>query len=169
MPGIMLRVSGRANHDQTGRLADELTSLTCSVLNKEPNQTMVMIQYFPHEQWFIGRRSLAELGKNSFRLEVTITDETNTKSQKAIFHRAVFELLSRMIGNIHPHSNVHIIDCRAAAYGYGGVTQEYRYQRAMNANVSAAADAAAFHGADSNAKVDSVTMSEAGADRSVQR
>ena len=169
MPGIMLRVSGRENHDQTGRFAEELTSLTCSVLDKEPSHTMVMIQYFPHEHWFIGRRSLAELGKNSFRLEVTITDETNTKSQKAVFHRAAFELLSRMIGNIHPHSNVHIIDCRATAYGYGGVTQEYRHQRAMHASVRADANAGAFHGADSNANVDSVAMSEAVADRSVQR
>lgn len=26
------------------------------------------------------------------------------------------------------HSNVYVIDCRASAYGDGGVTQEYRYQ-----------------------------------------
>jgi len=59
---------------------------------------------------------------------VTITDETNTRLQKAAYHRAAFELLSTVIGNIHPHSNIHLIDCRAAAYGYGGLTQEYRYQ-----------------------------------------
>ncbi|PRC92513.1 Tautomerase enzyme [Solimicrobium silvestre] len=140
MPGIMLKISGRETHDQTVSFADELTSLACSVLNKEASQTMVIIQFVPHEQWFIGRRSLAELGKNSFRLEVTITDETNTKSQKAQFHRDAFELLSRMLGNVHPHSNVHIIDCRATAYGYGGITQEYRYQRAIYAEVKAVAE-----------------------------
>jgi len=139
MPGIMLKISGRETHDQTVSFVDELTSLTCSVLNKEPSQTMVIIQFVPHEQWFIGRCSLAELGKNSFRLEVTITDETSTKLQKARFHRDAFELLSRIVGNLHPHSNVHIIDCRATAYGYGGITQEYRYQRAIEAEVNAIA------------------------------
>jgi 4-oxalocrotonate tautomerase len=87
-----------------------------------------MVQHVAPGDWFINRQSLAELGKNSFRLEVTITDETNTKTQKAAYQKAAFELLSKRIGNVHPHSNVHLIDCRASAYGYGGVTQEYRHQ-----------------------------------------
>lgn len=128
MPGITLKLSGVSNPSLSRRLADELTTLTCSLLDKKPGQTMVMIQYVAHDEWFIDRRSLTEWGKNSFRLEVTITDETNTRLQKAAYHRAAFELLSSVIGNVHPHSNVHLIDCRAAAYGYGGLTQEYRYQ-----------------------------------------
>jgi 4-oxalocrotonate tautomerase len=88
---------------------------------------MVMLQFVPHEDWFIGSKSLAERGKNSFRLEVTISDETNTKDEKAAYHKAAFAALYELIGNVHPHSNIHVIDCRATAYGYGGVTQEYRY------------------------------------------
>ena len=72
---------------------------------------------------------LAESKRNAFRLEVTVTDETTTKDQKAAFQKAAFDALSEAIGDIHPHSNVHIVDCRASAYGYGGVTQERRYQR----------------------------------------
>jgi len=55
-----------------------------------------------------------------------------------------------MIGHIHPHYNVHIIDCRAAAYGDGGVTQKYRYQRVLNANVSVDSHAGVSPGADVN-------------------
>lgn len=128
MPGIVLRISGHPRPDLTRQIVPKIMSLTSSILDKKPEQTMVLIQYVPHDDWFIAGKSLSEHGKNSFRLEVTITDETNTKSQKAHYHKAAFALLSELIGNVHPHSNIHIIDCRAAAYGYGGVTQEYRHQ-----------------------------------------
>jgi 4-oxalocrotonate tautomerase len=128
MPGIFLRISGAPDQTLARKLAAELTALTCEVLGKEPEKTMVMVQRVEPHDWFINRQSLAELGKNSFRLEVTITDETNTKSQKAAYQKAAFELLSRLIGNVHAHSNVYLIDCRASSYGYGGVTQEYRHQ-----------------------------------------
>ena len=128
MPGITLKLSGHPDPALASRLAFELTALTCNVLEKQPEQTMVMVQFVPHELWFLDRRSLAEHGRNSFRLEVTITDETNTKAQKARYQREAYALLEEMIGNLHPHSNVHLIDCRASAYGYGGVTQEYRHQ-----------------------------------------
>lgn len=130
MPGVFLRVSGQQDAAQAQSLAGALTDLTCKVLEKRPAQTMVLIQFVPHDLWFIDKRSLVEHGRNSFRLEVTITDETNTKSQKARYHREAFALLAERIGNLHAHSNVHVIDCRASAYGYGGVTQEYRHQHA---------------------------------------
>jgi 4-oxalocrotonate tautomerase len=128
VPGIFLRISGSPDQQLARSLAAELTSLTCELLDKAPEKTMVIVQRVAHGDWFINRQSLAELGKNSFRLEVTITDETSTKQQKAAYQKAAFDLLSRLIGNVHPHSNVHVIDCRASAYGYGGVTQEYRHQ-----------------------------------------
>lgn len=133
MPGVVLKISGRPNPDLARRIVPEITELTCSILKKEPERTMVQLHYVPHEEWFIAGRSLADLQKNSFRLEVTITDETNTRDEKAAYHRAAFAALSALIGDVHPHSNIHIVDCRASAYGYGGVTQEYRAQHAERA------------------------------------
>ncbi|RKP47098.1 tautomerase family protein [Pararobbsia silviterrae] len=128
MPGIQLTVSGDGDTGRSEHFAAQLSALTCSVLDKKLANTMVMVRYVPHAHWFIGGQSLAALGQNSFRLEVTLTEETNTKDQKASYHRQAFELLSSLIGNVHPHSNVHIVDCAATSYGYGGLTQEYRYQ-----------------------------------------
>lgn len=127
MPGIKLTLSGEPNAVQTSQLAEEIVELTCRVLKKERQKAMVMVRYLPKDQWFIAGQSLAESGLNSFRLEITITDETNTKSEKAAFHKAAFELLEARLGNLHRHSNVHIIDCRASSYGYGGETQEWRF------------------------------------------
>jgi len=130
MPGILLKISGERNPELARRVVPEITALTSSLLDKRPERTMVMLQWVPHEDWFIAGKSLVQHGKNSFRLEMTITDETNTKEQKAAFHKAAFAALSQLIGNVHLHSNIHIIDCRASAYGYGGETQEFRHLQA---------------------------------------
>ncbi|KAF1032029.1 MAG: hypothetical protein GAK37_00620 [Pseudomonas sp.] len=129
MPGITLKISGEPNAELVRRVVPAITALTCEVLEKRPDQTVVVLDFVPHAHWFIHGRSLVEHGLNAFRLEVTVTDETNTKTQKARFHREAYGLLAELIGDLHAHSNVHVIDCRAGAYGYGGVTQEYRYQR----------------------------------------
>lgn len=129
MPGISLTVSGHADQAHTDRLAAALAQLVCEVLDKDLERTAVIVRYVPHNHWFIAGRSLADHGRNAFRLEVTITDETNTRAQKAAFHEAAFALLSGLIGNLHPHSSIHVVDCRASAYGYGGVTQAWRHHQ----------------------------------------
>lgn len=131
MPGIDIKISGSPDSALTQQVATALTNLTCSCLDKDPERTTVRVEYLSCDSWFIGNRSLADIGQKSFRLTVTITDETNTKQQKATFHREAYDLLTRLIGNIHPVSNIHVIDCRASAYGYGGVTQEYWMQHQL--------------------------------------
>lgn len=123
MPGITLTLSGAPNTALASQLSRELTELTACVLGKQPSQTMVIVQFVSAELWFIDSESLKSLGRNSFRLEITITDETTTVEQKRRYQRDSYDLLSGRIGNVHPHSNVHIIDVRATAYGYGGVPQ----------------------------------------------
>ncbi|WP_085674021.1 MULTISPECIES: tautomerase family protein [unclassified Pseudomonas] len=123
MPGITLTLSGAPNAALASGLSHELTELTARVLDKQPSQTMVIVRFVDAGLWFIDSESLERLGRNSFRLEVTITDETTTVEQKRQYQREAYDLLSGRIGNVHPHSNVHIIDVRATAYGYGGVPQ----------------------------------------------
>jgi 4-oxalocrotonate tautomerase len=85
----------------------------------------LILRHVPPEEWFIAGKSLAEFGRNSFRVEVTVVEETVTKAQKTAYCRKIFERLSLLIDNLHPFSNVHVIDVRGGAYGYGGLTQEY--------------------------------------------
>jgi 4-oxalocrotonate tautomerase len=83
----------------------------------------------PHD-WIVGGRTLAEQGKSSVYFDIKITDETNTKSEKAAYIQAAFEGFARLLGNLHEESYIYVQDVRAASYGYGGRTQEWRYQRA---------------------------------------
>ena len=133
MPGITLIVSGTPDADLTNRLMTEVSNLTCKVLKKELERCAMIVQYQPEDQWFIAGQSLVAHGKKAFRLEVTITDETNTKAEKAEYHRQAFALLEGIIGNLHPHANIHIVDCRASAYGYAGITQEEHNFRRLQA------------------------------------
>lgn len=128
MPGITLTLSGLSNKKLTKECVLLATQITCEVLKKNSFETMVIVRHVDNDDWFIDGKSLTEWGKNSFRLEVTVVDETCSKDQKAAYQKAIYQAMERTIDNLHPQSNVHIIDCKAASYGYTGITQEYRYQ-----------------------------------------
>lgn len=57
MPRITLTISGQPNDELTHRVASELTQLTASLLNKPLDATMLTVDYFPKESWFIAGRS----------------------------------------------------------------------------------------------------------------
>ncbi|TCM66785.1 4-oxalocrotonate tautomerase [Acinetobacter calcoaceticus] len=124
MPAIRLKLSGTQAEYNLQEISAALMNLTCKVLEKEPQRTMLLLEFIPRELWYINLKNLSALEQNAFKVEVTITDETCTKQQKALYIFEVFQLMTRYISNLHQHCNVHVIDCRGSAYGYGGVTQE---------------------------------------------
>lgn len=130
MPHIVVHVSGQPAPARNRRIVDAVAGLTESVLGKKPPVIAITLQYIPHDQWFIGARALSDLGKNAFHLDISVTDETNTKAEKARFIQEIYASFNEILGELHECSYVHVIDARAAAYGYGGKTQEYRHQHA---------------------------------------
>jgi len=133
MPLINVKVSGAPDVTLSKQIHTTLLALTSNILKKDPNVTAVAINYIPKEQWFIAGKSLADTNKNSFSLEIKITDETNTKAEKQAYIHAVFSAFTKILSNVHEESYIHINDVKAASYGYGGYTQEYRYQQANTA------------------------------------
>jgi 4-oxalocrotonate tautomerase len=113
--------------DLARRIAAVLTDLTARILRKDPRVTSVAIDFVPTNQWFIAGEALAENGKTTVYFDVKITDETNTKDEKAAYIREAFAAFEHLLGKLHEHSYIYVQDVRAAAYGYGGVTQEHRY------------------------------------------
>ncbi|WP_455284037.1 tautomerase family protein [Cupriavidus necator] len=128
MPHIVLHLSGQPDAALTRRSASAIADLTQRLLGKKREVIAITVHYVPHDSWIIGDVPLSEQGRNAFHLDISVTDETNTKAEKAQFIEAVFETMSGLLGKLHPVSYVHVIDARAAAYGYGGRTQEYRHQ-----------------------------------------
>ncbi|ASL75868.1 4-oxalocrotonate tautomerase family protein (plasmid) [Ralstonia solanacearum] len=128
MPILNVKVSARRSPEMTRKIAATLLELTSRILGKDPNVTAIAIDYVAPEDWIVGGQSLAAQGRQSVYFDIKVTDETNTKAEKAQYIAEAFEAFSRLLGNLHEESYIYIQDVRAASYGYGGKTQEYRFQ-----------------------------------------
>ena len=127
MPILNVKVSGEKSPELTKQIAGLLLDLTTRILKKKRELTSIAIDYVDPDHWIVGGLSLAEQHKSSFYFDIKITDETNTKDEKALYIREAFDGFARILGSLHEESYIHIHDVRAASYGYGGHTQEYRY------------------------------------------
>lgn len=130
MPILNVKISARPSAEMTAAVAGLLLDLTTRILGKDPKVTAIAIDYVDPEHWIVGGTSLAAQGKSSVYFDIKVTDETNTKTKKAAYISEAFAGFERMLGNLHEESYIYVQDVRAAAYGYGGKTQEFRYQRA---------------------------------------
>jgi 4-oxalocrotonate tautomerase len=129
MPSITLKLSGLRNPELGQQAVAVINRLTDEVLGKQPELMATTVEYIADEDWFIHGRPLSLAGGSAFHLVISITDETNTKKEKALFLREVHSAMENLLPDLHEVSYVYLIDARAAAYGYGGKTQEWRHQR----------------------------------------
>ena len=127
MPILTVKVSGKKSQNQTNEIGRLLMDLTTRILKKKREVTAIAIEYIDHDSWFVGGELLSNVGKNSFYFDIKITDETNTKDEKAQYIKEAFEGFERLLGNLHEESYIYVQDVRATSYGYGGKTQEFRY------------------------------------------
>lgn len=130
MPIIHVKVSAHRSPELTQRIAGTISELTQRILHKDPLVTAITIDYVDPQDWVVGGRTLAEQGKHSVYFDVKVTDETNTKAEKAQYIEEAFAAFQTLLGELHDESYIHVQDVRAAAYGYGGRTQEHRFQHA---------------------------------------
>lgn len=130
MPHLVLQLSGESDATRTREAVAAIVHMTQTVLGKKLPVIAVAVQHIAADQWFIGGETLASMGRSAFQLDISITDETNTKAEKARYLREVHAAMAALMPDLHEVSYVHVIDARAAAYGYGGLTQEHRHQQA---------------------------------------
>jgi 4-oxalocrotonate tautomerase len=128
MPILNVKISGQKSEKMTKDISGILLELTTRILGKKPEVTSIAIDYVDPQDWIVGGRSLTEQGKSSIYFDIKITDETNTKAEKEKYIAEAFNAFAGLLGNLHEESYIYVQDVRAAAYGYGGKTQEYRYQ-----------------------------------------
>ena len=127
MPILNVKVSATKSPALVRDISELLLELTTRILNKERRVTAIAIDFIDHDCWMVGGSLLSEQGKNSVYFDIKITDETNTKAEKAQYIREAFDGFARILGNLHEESYIYVQDVRATSYGYGGLTQEHRY------------------------------------------
>lgn len=128
MPILNVKVSASRSPELSRQIANLLLDLTSRILGKKRELTSIAIDYVDPDDWIVGGKTLREQGKHSVYFDIKITDETNTKAEKAAYIAEAFAGFAALLGDLHEESYIHVEDVRAAAYGYGGKTQEYRYQ-----------------------------------------
>ena len=126
MPIINLKLSGTEDPALAKEIAKNISNLTKDVLNKKPEVTVVTVSFIPDYLWFVNSESLAELKKKSFHLTIKISDSTNLKDDKSKYIDAIHKSLKSFLGDIHPVSYTAIDEMKADAYGYEGLTIEYK-------------------------------------------
>ena len=127
MPIINVSVTGKPNATLSATIAKEVTELTATHLRKDPTITAVAITYLDPEHWFAGGKSLAEHGANTFWLDIKVVDGTNTKLELEAYLKAIFDAFGKLLGGVHEESYAFVHEVPAAAYGYGGKSQEFRF------------------------------------------
>lgn len=128
MPILTVKLCVPPSPQLTQAVAEMLLECTERILKKKRQVTVIVIDYVAAENWLIDGKSMTESGKNSVYFDIKITDETNTKDEKASYISETFAGFERLIGPLHEKSYIYVQDVRATAYGYGGKTQEERYQ-----------------------------------------
>ncbi|MGW8390530.1 tautomerase family protein [Pseudoduganella sp. HUAS MS19] len=131
MPILNITVSATAEQVPAKKVTSILMKHTSEILHKAPALTAIAVHYTPREHWFVGGESLVELGKSSFFFDIKVTDETNTANEKAAYIAAVYRDLQALLGELHEVSYIHIDDARPAAWGWGGLTQQFRAVQKM--------------------------------------
>lgn len=129
MPILNVKISGTKSAETTKQVTDLLLDITTRILKKKREVTAIAIDYIDRDCWIVSGKLLSEQNKNSFYFDIKVTDETNTKDEKAQYIKEAFAGFEKILGNLHEESYVYVADVRATAYGYGGKTQEYRYHQ----------------------------------------
>ncbi|SAL57350.1 tautomerase family protein [Caballeronia humi] len=127
MPILNVKVSAKKSPELTRDISELLLDLTTRILGKKREVTAIAIDFVDRDSWVVGGELLSEQNRNSFYFDIKITDETNTKDEKARYIKEAFAGFERILGNLHEESYIYVQDVKAASYGYGGYTQEYRY------------------------------------------
>lgn len=128
MPYLHIQISGAADPSLARRVATTGTELTGRLLGKKPEHTAVVVDFIAPTLWFIAGRPLDGAPRRSYHWMVSITDETNTKREKADYLAAVHRAMDELLEGAAEHSYAHVADLRGSAYGFAGLTQEHRYQ-----------------------------------------
>jgi 4-oxalocrotonate tautomerase len=126
MPYVDVVVSHEPDPRLAQALALGISERTKRLLGKSFDHTAVTVRFVPRDYWFIGGRSLAELGVSSFWLDVKVTNGTNHEAERAAYLDEITGLMRTLLGTLHEVSYLRVDAVAADAWGFGGLSQKAR-------------------------------------------
>jgi 4-oxalocrotonate tautomerase len=130
MPFVHVIIAGKSIEPEARRrLQQETTVLMNTIMRKRREVTAVLVEEVDLSGWTVGGEPL----EVAAHVEANVTLGTNTAEEKKRFIEAMDALLKQSLGEIPPATYVIVREVEADAWGFGGVTQEYRRTNAMTA------------------------------------
>ncbi|WP_117190535.1 tautomerase family protein [Rhizobium terrae] len=123
MPFVHVIIAGaRLEPASRCRLQQETTTLMNTIMRKRREVTAVLVEEVDLSGWTVGGEPLAAAA----HVEASVTTGTNTHEEKQRFIAAMNAALKENLGDLSIATYVVIREVQAEAWGYDGVTQEYR-------------------------------------------
>ncbi|MFD8543077.1 4-oxalocrotonate tautomerase family protein [Streptomyces sp. NPDC059649] len=126
-------------------LAEGLTQLAVSALNKSSARTIVQFNLVAAGSYFVDGKALT--GRRDAHVEGSLTLGTNSAAEKADFIARAGELLTEILGPL-ARAGVALHELHPESYGYHGVTQFDFYRRPAGTQQAGAEQAATPAGRD---------------------
>lgn len=138
MPFINVVVAHRPDPALARTIAEGVTERTSRLLHRKVEETNLVVRFVSPADWFVGGRSVAELGMASFWFDIAVTEGVDSKTEKAAYLAEIFSFLREVLGPVHEASYARLSVAAADSWGFGGLTQEERRRR-RDASASAGA------------------------------
>lgn len=123
MPYLNCKLNIEESEEIANDISEVLLKNTSEILGKKAEVTAINIEFVGNGFWYIGKQK----AKDSFFLDIKITEGTNTKEQKQSYIKQVFEDMKNILGELEPASYIVIDDVRSDSWGFDGMTQEMRF------------------------------------------
>lgn len=131
MPYLHARISMKESAGVADQVVSSLMKHTSEILGKKPEVTAISIDFVSPGLWFIGGARVETTQNTTFYLDIKITEGTNTKAEKAMYVKEVFNDMGAIIGPLASASYIVIDDVRGDSWGFEGKTQEYRFIKSL--------------------------------------
>jgi 4-oxalocrotonate tautomerase len=126
MPYINIRLGKTLDNGQRKQLFKITTSLMNTVMKKNPEVTVVQVQESDPQQWSVNANQLTALEPTGAYVEIKVTDQSNTREEKAKMISETAKMLQDVAGIVQKACYVVIDDISADSWGYNGKTQAAR-------------------------------------------
>lgn len=131
MPFVHIMIAGHdLKPEARQRLQQEATDLMHTVMRKRREVTAVLLEEVDVSGWTVGGEPLAVAA----HVEANVTLGTNTAEEKERFIQAMDAVLKETLGpGLSVATYIIVREVAADAWGFDGVTQEYRRVKALAA------------------------------------
>lgn len=134
MPYIEVKIARKSISDQKAQeISLGITEIMTSVLRKKRSLVAVSIETIDPTKWFVAETVVAEQNSATAFVSARITQDTNTEEEKEEAIKAIFQLLSDVLGIMAEASYIVLESLPSTDWGYSGKTQGSRKSAKQNA------------------------------------